>query len=108
MARRKPETLRNLLRRLPAPARRNGRLQKACYRALWGLGEASTTEINQWSHALRVHRGERIREGDTWATRRALASIGATRTGRATTRGRPWIWALKDEISSDNANENNG
>jgi hypothetical protein len=34
--------------------------------------------------------------------------MGAIKIGRGPTRGRPWLWQWKEEISSDNANENNG
>jgi hypothetical protein len=78
----KAQSLRNLKRRFPAPARGNGRVQWACRRALWALGEAPTSEILQFAYALKRHGGGRIEEWDGWSTRRALASIGAIRTGK--------------------------
>ncbi len=88
-------SLRNLLRRPYAPAKGNGRLQVRARWALWALGEASTSEILQRTCAKKLHRGDRVREGDTWATRRALGAIGALKIGRAKTIGRPWVWKLK-------------
>ena len=46
------------------------------------MGEAPTSEILQFAYALKLHGGGRIEEWDGWSTRRALASIGAIRTGK--------------------------
>ena len=46
------------------------------------MGEAPTSEILQFAYALKRHGGGRIEEWDGWSTRRALASIGAIRTGK--------------------------
>jgi hypothetical protein len=55
---------------------------------------ASTSEILQWTHCLKLHRGDKLAKWDSLTARRALASIGAARVGRARTTGRPWIWRL--------------
>jgi hypothetical protein len=88
-------SLRNLSRRPPAPAKGNGRLQRQARRVLWAVGAASTSQILQWTCCDKLHRGKRITVHDSRAARRALQSIGATRTGRAMTSGRPWIWRLQ-------------
>lgn len=93
----KPRWYRNLTHRLPRPAQGCGRVQKAARRALYGLGTASTGEIMQWTCAMKLHRGERLMRHDYRSARRALQSI-AIRVGRAGTRGRPWIWVLREDM----------
>src|SRR4029453_6889316 len=92
---RKSAALRNLLRRPAKPALGNGRVQRACRRAFWAYETPSTSDI-----ALRLHRGER-RNAFNATVRRTVTAMGAVRIGRARTRGRPWRWALKDEVSAD-------
>ena len=70
------------------PALGNGRVQRAARRALLALGEASTSEVSRWAH--RVPTYDRTRY-----TRRVLQRI-AERVGRAPTRGRPWLWRLRN------------
>jgi hypothetical protein len=89
---------RNLTKRLRAPAKGNGYLQVRARWALWSEGEATTPEIMQWTKGMKLHRGERLVPHDYRATHRALTSIGARRVSRASTRGRPWRWRLKEPI----------
>jgi len=51
----------------------------------------------QWTCAMKLHRGERLMRHDYRSARRALQSI-AIRVGRAGTRGRPWIWVLREDM----------
>jgi hypothetical protein len=58
-------------------AKGNGRVQRQCRRALLVHGTISSRNtLNR-------------------ATRRALASIGAVKVGRAATVGRPWLWEMR-------------
>ena len=107
MSQRKSATLRNLRRRPARPALGNGRVQRACRRAFWAHETPSTSDIIAFAYALRLHRGER-RNAFNATVRRTLTAMGAIKIGRGPTRGRPWLWRWKDEISSDYANENNG
>src|SRR5262249_36963213 len=106
MARREFGTLRNLRRRPAKTALGNGRVQRACRRAFWAHETPSTSDIVAFAYALHLHRGER-RNAFNATVRRTLTAMGAIKIGRGPTRGRPWLWWWKDEISSDNANENN-
>jgi hypothetical protein len=92
----KTASLRNLTRRPSAPAKGNGRVQRLARRALWALGEASTSQIMEWAYCGKLHRGERIANHDNRAARRALEQIGALRVARAKTIGRPIIWRLQN------------
>src|SRR5262245_66565973 len=98
MSQRKSAALRNLLRRPAKPALGNGRVQRACRRAFWAYETPSTSDIIAFAYALRLHRGER-RNAFNATVRRTVTAMGAVRIGRARTRGRPWRWALKDEVS---------
>jgi hypothetical protein len=88
---------RNLLRRPRSPAKGQGRVQRLARRALWALSEASTSEILKWTHGFKLHRGERLANWDSLTARRALKQIGAIKTGRAATIGRPMLWRMRDE-----------
>jgi hypothetical protein len=77
-------------------------------RALMALGVASTSEVMEWTCARKTLRGQRRRNWDDRAARRALDQIGAVRIGRARTTGRPIIWHLKDTLSSSKPNSYNG
>jgi hypothetical protein len=90
-----PAYTRNLARRLPKPALNRGHVQVLALRALRVLGEASTSEILQWTCATKFYRGKRLANHDNRAARRALDRI-AVRVRRAVTRGRPWLWRLKE------------
>ena len=105
MSLRKAQQLRNLRRRLAAPAKQNGKLQRSVRRALHALTEVSTSEAMEWAFAMKIHAGDRLARWDCPSTRRALEAIGAVRVGRAPTIGRPWIWRLKDETSPTNDDE---
>jgi hypothetical protein len=84
--------LRNLLRRPAAPAKDNGRLQRAARRALLvGNGLTTTAEAARWGYARRQRLGSHHYEH----MRRALSGI-ADKVGRAPTGGRPWVWKLRD------------
>src|SRR5262249_21318336 len=86
-------TIHNLLRRPPTPSKGRGPVQQACKRALHALGTASTSDCIGFAYARRLLiGGERRRNGFNISVRRALLSAGAKRLGRATTRGRPWLW----------------
>jgi hypothetical protein len=78
----------NLAARLARPSFNNGPVQRSARRALLVLGEASTSEVSRWAH--RVPTRDRTRY-----TRRVLLRI-AVRVGRAPTRGRPWLWRLRN------------
>jgi hypothetical protein len=85
---------RNLSRRLPKPAQGNGRVQRACRRALLVHGTASTSEVIAWAYARRLLIGGDGRRNDfNRAVRRALEAVGAVKVRRAATIGKPWIWA---------------
>jgi len=57
MSRQKTQALRNLRRRPARPALGAGRVQRACRRALWALGEASTSAAIEWAYARRLLMG---------------------------------------------------
>jgi len=81
--------LRNLAHRLAKPALGRGRVQTQCLRALIGHGGTITTAIGaEWAYS------KRVRRHDYRSVRRALASIGARKIGRASTGGRPIVWRL--------------
>jgi hypothetical protein len=86
---------RNLARRPAKPALNRGRVQRLAKRALLVLGTASTSEILEWTCCLKLHRGQRLANHDNRAARRVLERMGAERTGRAQTKGRPILWRLK-------------
>jgi hypothetical protein len=98
-------TLANLSRRPAKPALGNGAVQKACRRALWALGTASTSSIIEFCYARRLLLlGARRKNDLNRGARRALVAIGARRIGRASTRGRPWRWRLGSKSGSANEN----
>jgi hypothetical protein len=71
------------------PSLNRGSIQVRARRALWALGEASTSQISEWAHP----RGGSRRRTDY--TRRVLERI-AVRVRRASTWGRPWLWKRRD------------
>jgi hypothetical protein len=79
----------NLAARPAKPSLNRGPVQVRARRALRALGEASTSQIDEWTHP----RGRSRRRTDY--TRRVLARI-AVKVGRASTRGSPWLWRLRD------------
>jgi hypothetical protein len=89
---------RNLELRPAGPALGNGRCQRAAFRAFVATGRAvlTTEQALAWTHAGRLHRGEKITSTDRRHARAALDRV-AIRVGRAPTNGRPILWKLKDE-----------
>jgi hypothetical protein len=80
------------------PALNHGRIQKLARRALLTLGgRATTSQVIEWTCCRkRLLHGRRIERHDYRAARRALERIAA-RVGRGSSRGRPWIWRLRNE-----------
>jgi CelD/BcsL family acetyltransferase involved in cellulose biosynthesis len=72
------------------PSKGRGPVQVRARRALHALGGASTSEVMEWTHCRSRHRQ------NSRAARRALEQMGAVRVGRAETRGRPWLWRLRN------------
>jgi hypothetical protein len=75
------------------------RVQRMCRRALILMGTASTSQILQWAYCRKHAYGLRLAKWDSRSCRRALDGI-AERIGRAATRGRPWLWRLRDTSSA--------
>jgi hypothetical protein len=106
----KPAWKRNFKRKLPRPAQSNGRLQRACRRALWAHDVVSTSVAMDWCY-WRLQWEERRPNHLNLAVRYAMKTIGAVRIGRARTRGRPWLWrapkgnALARRIGSANGSK---
>jgi hypothetical protein len=84
----------NLSRRPAKPALGNGRVQRGALRALIASGDASTSEIAEWTHARARAYGE-LSDNHTRAARRALSQI-ADRVKRVPPYG-VWLWRLRDE-----------
>jgi hypothetical protein len=80
----------NLAARPAKPSLNRGPIQVRARRALWALGVASTSQIDAWAHP----RG-RSRDRTNY-TRRVLNRI-AVKVGRASTRGSPWLWRLRED-----------
>jgi hypothetical protein len=59
------------------------------------LGTASTSDVIAWSYRALMDGAPR-KNALNVSARRALESIGAVKIGRASTRGRPWLWRLPD------------
>jgi len=91
-----PTWCRSFALRPERPAANNGRVQKACRRALIAYdGQCSTSDALEFAYALRLHRGDRRRNEFPRAVRLAMRAIGAKRLKRSKTgRGRPWIWGM--------------
>jgi hypothetical protein len=86
---------RNLARRLAKPAKLNGKLQKAAKRAFVAFdGQLDTGIVADWGYS--TERARSLDSSKYRRLRRALASIGAVKIGRAKTQGRPWIWRLPE------------
>jgi hypothetical protein len=84
----------NLSRRPAKPALGNGRVQRGALRALWALnGEATTSQIAEWTHARARAYGE-LSDNHTRAARRALERIAAKvrKVGPRHT----WLWRARD------------
>jgi hypothetical protein len=89
---------RNLCRRPARPATGRGKIQRGIKRAfvMRGRGELTTSQILEYTHALRRHRRQKVHTNTYRQVRGRLAVI-ADRVGRSTSRGRPWIWRLRPE-----------
>jgi len=87
----KPQPRSNLSR---IAAKGNGRVQRQCRRALLVHGTISTSDAIAWAYRELMWGAPR-RNTLNRATRRALASIGAVKVGRAATVGRPWLWEMR-------------
>jgi hypothetical protein len=57
----------------------------------------TTGEALQYTHGLRLYRGEPIRSIHYHRARQALSRV-ADRVGPGLGSGRPWLWALKPEF----------
>jgi hypothetical protein len=82
-----------MVRRPPKPVLGRGRWQRGA-RALFGLTEQiSTSDLIEWClwPPDAPRNGHRNR-----AARHALEWLGACKTERAKTIGRPWLWRLPD------------
>jgi hypothetical protein len=71
----------NLSRRPAKPALNRGRVQRGALRALWASlnGEATTSEVAEWTHARARAYGE-LSDNHTRAARRVLALIAGSYT----------------------------
>jgi hypothetical protein len=84
----------NLSRRPAKPALNRGRVQRGALRALWALnGEATTSEVAEWTHARARAYGE-LSDNHTRVARRVLARIAAKvrKVGPRHT----WLWRARD------------
>jgi hypothetical protein len=77
-----------------------GRLQRQISRAFLVHGnEVSATTIYEWCRSWRqTLNGDPLGWEHRWSIVRMLRTV-AYRVGRSSTRGRPWIWRLKDNPS---------
>jgi len=91
----------NLSRRPAKPALGRGRIQQGARRAFTMLdsSELSTSQILPFTHALRLHQGRSIDTNTYRQVHRRLSAI-ADRQGRSSSRGRPWIWRLREKAFS--------
>ena len=86
--------LRNLQRRLPAPAKGRGRLQVQIRRCFIVCGPIVTSSrIYDWCYARDRRRAHS--QAMRWSVRRIL-DVACDRLGRAETIGRPILWRLRD------------
>jgi hypothetical protein len=84
----------NLHRRLPAPAKGRGRLQRQIARCFVVFGpEVTSSRLYDWCYA----RNPRVRQsqGPRWSVVRILRQI-AEPVGRGETIGRPVLWRLTE------------
>jgi hypothetical protein len=63
-------------------------------------GPITTREAMEWAYIRRIHQGKPLTPMHYAYTRRALDRI-AERVGHGLGRGRPWLWRLKEEASSE-------
>src|SRR5262249_26054054 len=83
----------NLRARPAKPSLNRGPVQRRARRALLALGEASTSEVAAWTHRKPTRRRTRH-------TRVVFGRI-AEIVGRAQSRGRPWLWRLRDSKTEE-------
>ena len=70
-------------------------MQKIARRLLAIHGTASTSDLIDWAYRRPLwSKGERSKVQFNIAARYAMRTIGAKRIGRASTRGRPYLWRL--------------
>jgi hypothetical protein len=83
----------NLRRRPEAPNAGRGRLQTQITRAFIAAGPVvSSTQVYDWAFARRSQmRRSHLNRRRVWQLLREIAEPA----GRASTRGRPWLWRLK-------------
>jgi hypothetical protein len=85
---------RNLQRRLPAPAKGNGRLQRQMARAFAVHGPVvSSSQLYDWCFACDGRRADS--QAMRWSV---LLDATCERVGRAPTIGRPWLWQLRKKL----------
>jgi hypothetical protein len=76
-----------------APAKGNGKIERACQRCLTLLGEATTSVAVNWCYRA-LGWSELTRHWQRRAVRRAMRCIGAIAIRRAKARGCPIVWGL--------------
>ena len=97
-----PHWCSNLKRRPARPARLRGRVQLAAERVLYLYGTATTSDVVDYAHALRLTiQQEKRHNWLNFGARRALESIGAVKVGRAKTIGSPWLWTMDASMGKD-------
>ena len=82
------------LQRGGAPGADRGRLQKQVARAYIAAGTDALDASTIYDFAFPRDRARARSQAARWSVRRVLERI-ATRIGRSTTRGEPWIWRLR-------------
>jgi hypothetical protein len=88
-----PTWCRNFRRRLPAPARGRGRMQRQIARAFAVHGpEVTSSQVYDWVFTRR-RRASQLRRHGVWR----ILMLVAVPVGRAPTIGRPILWRLRDE-----------
>jgi hypothetical protein len=63
----------------------------------------STRQLMEWTHALALYqgRGSRRNRQNYCRSIARVAELLCDRVGRAPTRGRPWLWRLRDGAGDD-------
>jgi hypothetical protein len=72
-----------------------GRIQLTVKRAFAAAGTSTLTTSDVFDYALARHRQDRWRRQHRWSVVRVLRQT-CDRVGRADTRGKPWIWRLRN------------
>ena len=77
-------------------------MQLAAERVLYLYGTATTSDVVDYAHALRLTiQQEKRHNWLNFGARRALESIGAVKVGRAKTIGSPWLWTMDASMGKD-------